>query len=1129
MANGVITGDEVLLGVVERVKETDAEFKKLLATYTSLQKAVSNTSNISGLNNVLAQSNAANAKQVTLLKQVTSLQSAKNAQTVKSATATRTNISQLKSLNSFYLQQSRLLTDLRNKYKDLEARKQLGITLTKNEQKEYAQLTAKVKSLDSALKKTDAAAGQFQRNVGNYAKGTQQLVGSLRSLAGAFGFTSGIFLFASALKDSFKRVREFDSSMQNLAGILGTTRLDIADVEKEIIKVAGASIKTSREVGELAEILATLGKRGQDLVNLIKPANDLSIALEATSADAAEFLVQTLNAFGEPTESAQDFANTITAIRTSTSLDFEKMRDSFQYITPISRILNKDLAYTGAVVGLLADNGLKAESAGRLLGTALQKLGSEGRTLDGTLEEINEAQRNGVEGYDLLALASSRFGKQAAKIGIILANNTGVVEKNAQAIRENGTALDDLVNQQLESLDAQIKILDSTWERLILTVENGNGAFARFFKSQTKGLEGMLNSLIEVEEAQSKVFELTGNDGSIEKGFLGLPKVLGNMSKDYDALIDKQLEFDRINRNISTLGVEQLKMEYETLNNVLDNSNKLSLGQREIYRAQSKVIEQAIIEKNKEKQALIEQALELGYAESNMAKYADATALSIVQLKEFIKENEGVVSSLEQINEAFDAQGFTSLDSLNKKLKELGKRRGEVDAYSQEFKDLTKEIDATQSEINKILKKGGDASKVIIDGSIESYNELIKELQKLRDETATSTEEWKKFDDQIAQVERSIRLLKEGADSLNKLDVNVQGLNTQSFTQGLNYQDPVEINKGITQQIIENKQYEVDILNAIEKGRLEEIKGRSEEEIAAIKKASDTEILVAQQKEEALSQVQGAIVDGINSVFDLRITKIDEELDANQTALNTILSSTTVSEEQKLIAEEKFAKEEARLLKEKQKREKQAFLVSQGLALAEIAITLAKTLTAINAAAAAIDIITPYSYGTAGAAYRAANIPLAIGTAAIQGGIVLSQAIPAFFKGKGLDNKYQGQATVNELPGQREVRVSKDGRVELFKSGIQKTFVKRDDIIYPSISHFQDSLEAPGVNVKNAFSKQLNANQTTIDRIIKERNVKANIDPSGIERAVERAMMKYANRPLKVVVENKGSDKYTGY
>ena len=154
------------------------------------------------------------------------------------------------------------------------------------------------------------------------------------------------------------------------------------------------------------------------------------------------------------------------------------MRDSFQYLAPISKVLNKDLAYTGALVGILSDNGLKAESAGRLLATAQQKLATENKTLNDALNEINNAYKEGKTDLEVLALASSLFGKQAGKIGVILARNIDVLETNAQAIRDNTGALKDLTDRQLESLDAKLKILDSTWEEFILSVEK----WSRYYK-----------------------------------------------------------------------------------------------------------------------------------------------------------------------------------------------------------------------------------------------------------------------------------------------------------------------------------------------------------------------------------------------------------------------------------------------------------------------------------------------------------------------------------------------------------------------------------------------------------------------------------------------------------------------
>ena len=1144
MANkGTITGDEVLKGVNERIQQVDADFKKLLVTYNEVAKQLTQTTNINGIEAVIKKTNAANKEQIALSKQLALQKSAEanavikeekakqaaaneTANTIKkeadarkavtSAKAAEVNLNnklqtQANKTNSYYKQQSALLNKLRDSYKSLELKKQNGIALSKTEEVIYGKLATRVKALDASLKQADAAAGQFNRNVGNYKSGVQGLATSFRSLLGAFGFTSGIYLFASALKDAFSRVRDFDKSMQNLAGVLGTTRSQIAPIEKEVLAVAGASVKTSREVGELAEVLATLGNKGQDLINLIKPANELSIALEATSAEAAEFLVQTLNAFGEPTTSANKFANTISAIRTSTSLDFQRMADSFQYITPISRILNKDLAETGALIGVLSDNGIKAQQAGRLLGTAIQKLAAEGNTLEGALKEINEAQESGIEGYDLLTVANKLFGAEAAKLGIILSNNSGDLESNAQAIRDNATAMDDLVKQQLESLDAKIKILDSTWEQLILTIDNGSGSISNFFKGAIRGTTAYLNELLEVERAQSEVFLAIGKNEDDVLTFWdktktlvnGLTFNLTNLKTSYDKLEASQRDFNNYLDNINgETSISFLSDEIKTLNNEIENNSDLSDDQIKLLERQRDAVTE-VYEQNKNlRTSLEEQAREIVKTSGKFEDFGrKIDILSNDQLQNFINTNKDVAKSLDTINEAFENLDVKSIDALNAKLSDLNKRRNAIDTTKdrEEFNKLTKEIKETQAELDRILGKGGVAQKAIIQGSVQAYQDLINKLTELRDGTATSTAEWQKYDDQIAQTERKITQLKEGIDSLQT--ATIARLPPITFTGNVNLDSPdqVEIQKGITLQIAKEKERERAILKSINDGILADYHDFTDEQTSTLKSALDFQLDLRQKQEDAVADL---VVGGLDTVFQARIDNIDKQLDANQNLLDTVLNSEEASDEQKLIQQKKADKEEARLLKEREKREKQAFLVQQGLALAQIAIDLAKTISAINLAAASIDAVT---FGIGGTAYRAANIPLAIGTSALQTGLVLAQSIPAFFRGKEASNNYEGDALLND-GGRDEVLVSGKGDVERLKGRNIVRNIKKDDIVAPSVSNFNRQINDPTSDIYQRVASRLTKDTSDRQNMIV---VNSQTDTKGIEKAISNAMSKH--------------------
>lgn len=1146
----------------EQVIQLDANLRKILATYNELAKASQKIVSVKQGNDVLkkridldrdaiktstelakqrkAEADAEAARQRAIKAGLTT-ETAKERAQRKSIATGNTNLQQIRSLNSFYQQQSRLLNKLRDDYKSLEAKKQLGIKLTQRETAQYARLNAQVRALDSALKRTDAAAGQFQRNVGNYAKGTRLLVGSLRSLAGAFGFTSGIYLFAAALSNSFKRVREFDKSMQNLAGVLRTTRGEISDIENEIIRVAGASVKTSREVATLAESLATLGLRDQDLINLIKPANDLSIALGATSDEAAEFLVQNLNAFGESTSEALEYADTIATIRTSTSLDFQRMRDSFQYLAPISRILGEDLAYTGGIIGLLSDNGLKAENAARLLGTAQQKLAKEGLSLTDALNQINEAQAEGAEGLELLSIASNLFGKQAAKVAVILATNQDEIQEYAERIRSSSGALDDLVNEQLKSLDAQIKILDSTWERLILTIENGEGKYARFFKGVTQGITGYLEELTEVEEAQSRVFETTGAEGGgfgerFNRSLLFLTGGLVQINTEYDKLVEQQREFNRYFNELGpNTSLDFLKDEIETLNTVLRENNDLTDEQRKIYAAQRDRVESLFNANQKNRNELEAQAFEIVKLSGHFEEFGNKIEiLTNEQLADFINQNKGLLKTIQDINEEFDNQEFESLNSLNKRLGELRERYNSIDTKGEEFQQIKKEVEELEAYIAKITGRGNKVVQNFAKGSIGYYENLISEERRYQTNQATTQEEVLESQRRIDEYAEKIKKLKGVLEELNKVEVSIFATGTTQQELEKRKREVDEIIQSLSGTRLSEEQTVEFGFDAIEAPDVDEVTRALEKIAEKYSDISNEARLSAEEQQQIFDQLfstfssyygldltafsnliankEASLQDYANfakSISNLilqnQLTKYDNEIEENRKRLDFIINDENATEEQKKQARAKADREEKRIRLEKAKAERNNILIQIAI---DTAAAIAKTIALLGMPAA-----IPF-------------IAAAAGIGAAQAIFVAAQPLPQFFKGKGIEDNYEGWATVNELPGQREVKIDKYGGVTAYKAGMQMDYVKKDDIIVPSMSMFNREIKDPGSDVYKRLSNRINEETAERSQIIA---LNQPIDTTGIERAVERAMLKYSKRPVNAKVKVEYPDNYSRY
>lgn len=402
-------------------------------------------------------------------------------------TTTRNAVKDVQNLDNAYDKLSKELNDTRKAYKNLAASGKANSKEAKEQLKQITKLDKKLKSIDNSV-------GQNQRSVGGYSK-------AIRGVSTQFiAWTAAIVGFLRVFGDAFRRIRAFDKSIVELTGILKKTRKELKGIEDEIIKVASASTKTSSEVADLAVALATLGKTETEITRLLKPTNDLSIALKATSEDAGQLLVGTLNAFGESATEAQRYGDVIAKLRTSSALDFEGIKDALGFLAPTANAVGLSIERTSAIIGVLRDNNIKAARAGRLMSSSFARLITNGISLDEALEQINNST-------DKVKTASNLFGKEAFALGLILADNVGKVNDLDESLQNAGGALDELTRKQMESFDAKLKILDSAFERFIFTITKGDNFIANDLKGSITKLTGWFEKLADAISGTDRQFE----------------------------------------------------------------------------------------------------------------------------------------------------------------------------------------------------------------------------------------------------------------------------------------------------------------------------------------------------------------------------------------------------------------------------------------------------------------------------------------------------------------------------------------------------------------------------------------------------------------------------------------------
>lgn len=103
-------------------------------------------------------------------------------------------------LQSAYSRVNGWLGKLRNEYRDLAIRKELGAKLTNEEINRMATLEGRMQSYDNLLKKVDASMGMHFRNVGNYSGGFNGLSNSVNQL------TREMPAFANSMQTGFMAI-----------------------------------------------------------------------------------------------------------------------------------------------------------------------------------------------------------------------------------------------------------------------------------------------------------------------------------------------------------------------------------------------------------------------------------------------------------------------------------------------------------------------------------------------------------------------------------------------------------------------------------------------------------------------------------------------------------------------------------------------------------------------------------------------------------------------------------------------------------------------------------------------------------------------------------------------------------
>lgn len=389
---------------------------------------------------------------------------------------------------------------LKNQKARLDKQMRQGKELTQAQQREYANLRKQIKSNQVETKKyanaVDIANGSMKRTSG-FVMGIRK---AMTGLAAQFlAFTAVI----QVIRNVVGVFRDFEQANADLSAVLEVTGDDMKELTEDAKRLGATTAFTATEVSQLQKEFAKLGFSQEEILNATEATLDLAAATGEDLPRAAEVVGATVRAFGLDASETQRVTDVMAKSFSSSALDMEKFAVSMRAVAPVAKNAGLNIEQTTSMLGILVDRGIDASTAGTSLRNVFLELSKQGLTFEEAMEQINSSTDKNATALDL-------FGKRGAVTGTILAETGVQVSELETELNKAGGSARDMAEKQLDTLQGSLTILNSAWEGLILSMEDGGGFLADTLKIIIKDISTGLSNLSGNVDETEKKFSVVG-------------------------------------------------------------------------------------------------------------------------------------------------------------------------------------------------------------------------------------------------------------------------------------------------------------------------------------------------------------------------------------------------------------------------------------------------------------------------------------------------------------------------------------------------------------------------------------------------------------------------------------------
>ena len=329
--------------------------------------------------------------------------------------------------------------------------------------------------------------GYLKLNTTGWTSSMRSASASVNQLARTFTRMGGIAVGSLFLIE--REFGKFDKAIRHATSVSETSGKQFAQMSEMALD---ASVKWNKAAASTAQAFYFLGSAGLTVTEQLQAFNDtimLSRAMGSELSQTVEGMVDIVRAFGLEFANSGRIADQITKTIISSNQQFYTLSRALSYAASTARLTNNTLAETTAMLGVMANAGIKGSMAGTVLRRAMTNLmaptggmaelvhelginiydtSNKMKPFIQIMGDISDSLRGATDEYKNMVF-ETLFGRRAIAGQIVLFNyGSAALREYANEIQNAGGTTERVAGKQMKAFTEQLGRLWQEMKRVAI-------------------------------------------------------------------------------------------------------------------------------------------------------------------------------------------------------------------------------------------------------------------------------------------------------------------------------------------------------------------------------------------------------------------------------------------------------------------------------------------------------------------------------------------------------------------------------------------------------------------------------------------------------------------------------------